>query len=291
MSVDISHIIKNSFRQVGNRMQTEQFVKETIDKLKQNLLIGDADGIIEVNYDGEDNKTTIELPVYDVTFYLHNGFWDIESYYRYSDIVFAHNGMFYLRRLTFDIAKALGEYEAWYTDEFHTWNGNFIDNAETTFDQWYQRVSDDIDKSIPEFDEKQILADQSNYHEIVYHDSFKECIELFDNLQSKLPNFKLLGLKQFGYGYLRCERDGELFLMNEKTLKPMFNEPIDGMSATLNGPEFIVKKGGLSAVVDGNGNYLTDFVKGSFKWKWTNQENNKLRRFIYNETAKIYFVR
>ena len=71
----------------------------------------------------------------------------------------------------------------------------------------------------------------------------------------------------------------------------MFNEPIDGMSATLNGPELIVKKEGLSAVVDGNGNYLTDYVEGEFKWRWTNQGNNPFRRFIYNDTAKIYFVR
>ncbi len=37
---------------------------------------------------------------------------------------------FWLRRLTFDIARALGQNEAWYAEEYYTWNGGNIDEVD-----------------------------------------------------------------------------------------------------------------------------------------------------------------
>ena len=71
----------------------------------------------------------------------------------------------------------------------------------------------------------------------------------------------------------------------------MFDEPIEGMLQSLNGPEFIVKKNGLSAVFDMNGRQLTDFVKGTFNWKWAPynplKNRGEMLRIIYNEEAGI----
>ncbi|MGI6242380.1 MAG: hypothetical protein ACOYJK_02400 [Prevotella sp.] len=149
-------------------------------------------------------------------------------------------------------------------------------------------------KDIPEFDQSAILAqgdDTIPDCEPIYHDSFKECKELFDSLQAKLGDYNLLGLYTIGNGYLRCEKNGLLFLINKKTLKPMFDKPIEGALRSLNGPEFIVKKNGLSAVFDMDGIQLTEFVKGDFDWKWAPFEplkgDDSSKRIIYNKEAGI----
>ncbi len=110
MGVDISHIIKHDFHEVENEQATEEFVKKTMSQLKKNLLIQADDDHWEYNYD--EDETTFKLPVYDVEFTLHNVFWQIESYYHYCQIVMHHGDYFWLRRMTFDIARALNQEEA-----------------------------------------------------------------------------------------------------------------------------------------------------------------------------------
>lgn len=61
---------------------------------------------------------------------------------------------------------------------------------------------------------------------------------------------------------------------------------------TISGPEFVIKKNGLSAVFDMDGNQLTDYVPGVFYWKWSelyecNYDSSTLKRTIFNEEAKI----
>lgn len=294
MGVDISHIIKHDFRLVEDKKASKDFVMKTIERLKKNLLIQEVDDCFDYHHIDDYNETTFRLPIYDVEFTLHNGFWQIESFFHYCQIVMHHGDYFWLRRITFDIARALGQDEAWYAEEYYTWNGNGCEDPETTFEEWMERSINHYGKALPEFDQASIMA-QGDVHipkyEPIYHDSFKECKELYDRLQSKLPHYKLLGLDRTGNGFLRCEKDGLLFLINEETLEPMFEEPIEGMLQSLNGPEFIVKRNGLSAVFDMNGNKLTEFVKGQFDWKWAPYDPIKdkggMLRIIYNEEAGI----
>lgn len=68
----------------------------------------------------------------------------------------------------------------------------------------------------------------------------------------------------------------------------MFDEPIEGILQSLNGPEFIIRKGGLSAVFDMDGKQLTEFVEGVFEWKWAPYKRpGENLRIIYNEEAGI----
>lgn len=293
MGVDISHIVRHNFREVEDKEKSRRFVEKTIAALKKNLLIQKVDDCFEYRYDCEFNETTFTLPIYDVEFTLHNGFWQIESFYHYCRIVMHDSDYFHLRRLTFDIARALGQDEAWYAEEFYTWNGDGCELPETTFEQWMESSRKMYGKPIPEFDQAAIMVQGDVSipdYEPIYHDRFEECKELYDNIQAKIDGYKLLGLNRIGNDYLRCERDGQLFLINEKTLRPMFDEPIEGMLNSLNGPEFIIKKGGLSAVFDMDGKQLTDFVKGAFECEWApynRLESDPYRRIIYNEEAGI----
>lgn len=293
MGVDISHIIRHGFREVENKETSKKFVEKTIAALKKNLLIQNVDDSFEYRYDSESNETTFTLPIYNVEFTLHNGFWQIESFFHYCQIVMHDGDYFWLRRLTFDIARALGQDEAWYAEEFYTWNRDGCEIPETTFEQWMESSLKMYGKPIPEFDQAAIIAQGDAYfhdYKPIYHDRFKECKELYDNIQAKIGGYKLLGLNRIGNDYLRCERGGQLFLINEKTLRPMFDEPIEGMLQSLNGPEFIIRKDGLSAVFDMDGKQLTDFVEGVFEWKWApcnHLKSDPHRRIIYNEEAGI----
>lgn len=126
-------------------------------------------------------------------------------------------------------------------------------------------------KPIPDFDQEAIIK-QGDVHipdyEPLYHDSFKECLELFEAEQVRLGEYKLLGLTFIGNGYYRCVKEGILYLIHSETLIPLFEEPIEAILQSLNAPEFIILKNGLSAVFDMDGNQLTEYVKGEFDWKW-----------------------
>ena len=49
MGVDISHIIRHDFRQVGDRIASSDFVKKTIERLKKNLFIQDIDVVLAMS--------------------------------------------------------------------------------------------------------------------------------------------------------------------------------------------------------------------------------------------------
>lgn len=239
MGVDVTHIIRHEFRDVKNNKAAIAFVNETIQRLKNNLHILGVDDEFELRE--EDYTIKFRLPVYDVEFELHNGFWDVESYYHYCQIVMHDGDYFWLRRKIFDIARALGQNEAWHAAEYYTWNGGNIENPEVPFEDWIDFVNQKYGP-IPEFDQASIM-NQGDVHipdyEPVYHDTFKECRDIFEDIQSKLKGYILLGLEFVGNGYYRCEKDGGLYLINSKTFESMFNEPIESMLQSLNGPKFV----------------------------------------------------
>jgi len=291
VGVDVSHIIRHDFKDLSNHKAALDYTKAAIERLKKNLHLYGADDEFEIEEDC--GEISFSVPIYDVELTLHNGFWQMESFYHYCQIVMHHGDYFWLRCATFDIARALGQNEAWYAEEYYTWNGGNIEDVNVSLKGWLQFAERKYGKPIPEFDQQSVM-NQGNVHipnyEPLYHDSFKECFSKFEDIQAKIGDYKLLGLYYTGNGYCRCEKEGGLFLIDSKSFKPMFNEPIESMLQSLNGPEFIIRKNGLSAVFDMDGHQLTDFVKGRFEWKWGNFDPLKEYhpvRIIYNEEANI----
>lgn len=83
MGVDITHIIKHDFRQTHDIQLSLDFAKKTIEHLKKELLSKNPNESFELQYDEDCSEIRFELPIYDVEFTLHNGFWQIESYLHY----------------------------------------------------------------------------------------------------------------------------------------------------------------------------------------------------------------
>lgn len=297
MGIDISHIVRNDFTQVEDEKASLSYAKKTIEKLKKNLSLPSENdfGLHQYNFDNEKPETLFNLPLYDLEFTLHNGFWQIESYFHYCQIVMHQEDCFWLRRTIFDVVKALGEKEAWHAAEYYTWNREGGDNPEITFEQWMDYILKETGGVIPEFNQKEIM-EQGNVcipeYESIYHDSFEECHNLYDNIQSKVQDKRLIGLYRIGEKYLRFEKDKKIYLCEEDTTQPLFKEPIENILTNLNGPEFVIQKNGLSAVFDGRGKQLTEFTKGVFEWRWhsTNKPSDN-QRVIFNNDAGIILKR
>lgn len=277
-----------------DRQASLAFARETIGLLKEKLHIGCCEEAFELYHEEEYGETIFTLPVYDVEFSLRNGFWLVESSFHYCQLVMHKGDYFKLRCMPFDIARALGQQEAWYAKETFTWNGvGLCELPESTFEGWLESATKRYGAAIPEFDQASILAcdKMADYdYAPIYHDSFEACKIHFDALQLQLTGYKLLGLYRIGDAFLRCEKDDRLFLINEHTLSLLFEELVDDVLCSLNGREFIVVKDGLSAVFDGSGNQLTAYVTGEFEWKWASPDLLNLRyhdRIIFNDEANI----
>lgn len=292
----MSHIVQNEFQQIGDSKASLNFAKETADILQKNLFIRDDIDILQDCYDNGYVITSFSLPVYDLEFTLHNGFWRIESNLHYCQIVMHEGEYFWLRRKIFDIVRALGKNEAWHANEYYTWNGGGCENVRTPFEKWLKSVRANHNKNIKDFDQNKIMAQNEDFDcEPIYHDTFKECFETFNDIQTQIPDYHLLGIYRTGSKFLRCEKNNGLFLLREDTFTPLFDNPINGVLKGLNGPEFIVKKNGRSAVFDSEGIQLTDYVKGSFQWEWAPLNNYgfdfvnvRLKRIIYNKKAGLW---
>lgn len=286
MSIDISHIIRHDFHNIKDEKASVAFVRKTIERLKEKLCIKGLDAYFREEY--EDGYYDFNLPVYDMGFTLHNGFWEIKSWNDYWRLL-SYNGddEFWLQQQTFDIAQALGQNEAWYATERYTWNGGVACEPENTFEEWYEGAVEQYGRKIPEFNPKEIIEEDIyvTEYEPVYHDDFSYCRPSFEQLQSMIPDYRLLGfLKVMGH-YLRCEKDGELYLIDSHTQKIMFESPVDTVYPFANDSAYIVVKDVLSALFDNAGHPLTGFVSGVFDWDVASDRNHTVR--IYNKEAGI----
>lgn len=116
-----------------------------------------------------------------------------------------------LRIRHFDLVRALGLKEAWATHDM------IID----AIDDFYE-ASIPLEEMIeimvgyagyrkcPEFDIKK-GADNEGYG--IYHDSYNDCFELVDIIESKY-NVKVLGLKEFKHHFIRVYKNGKVMLLN-----------------------------------------------------------------------------
>ncbi len=191
MGANITHIIRHDFRYTQDIPRSLEFARNTIDCLKKGLLISNPDTDFELYYDKELKELCFQLPIYDVEISLHSGFWQVESFYHYCQLVRYQGDYFRLRASTYDLARVLRQEEAWYATEYYTWNGGKCETLESTFEEWYEQATKAYGKPISEFNPSAIIA-QRDYpdYEPIYHDSFLECRASFDHLQSDLSGYR-----------------------------------------------------------------------------------------------------
>lgn len=135
MGRDVTHIIRNEFHDITNREAARKYAEKTIAHLKKELYLYGMDAEWEML---DEYNRVFMMPLYDLEFTLHDGFWAIESFYHYCQIVMHNGNHFWLRRKIYDIARVLGQEEAWHADERYSWNGGPLDNVDTTctLEEW-----------------------------------------------------------------------------------------------------------------------------------------------------------
>lgn len=158
MSVDVSHIIRHGFRKVNDISAIKNFVFQTIEQQKEKLCLRGVEDVFRTDFDEEFHEYWFRVPYYDVEIYLHDGCWRIESYFSYHQLFMPYGDNFHIRRVIYDLARALGQSEAWHAAEYYTWNGDGLELAEQSFDRWLpltkKRLMEEKGvKDIPEFNQ------------------------------------------------------------------------------------------------------------------------------------------
>lgn len=276
MGVDVSHIIRHDFHEIHDHEKALDFVKETIEVLKDRLQIKCSnqkfeldDEYIDPDPDWRQETITFRLPLYELEFTLHNGFWLIESFFHYCQLLMPWGDSFLLRELTFDVAQALGQSEAWYAEEFYTWNG-YLDETGSSFEDWVSHAEKKYGKPIPEFSPELFIA-QGNVgvleYEPLYHDSFKEYQEKMHRYRSMVAERgEVLGLHLVSGRFVRCRVGDGINLFDMENREFLFDNPVECILKSFAGNGFVVVEGEKQAVFDADGKQLTDYVPGELTW-------------------------
>lgn len=290
MGVDITHIVRHDFYNLEDRDLAIKYVMDTIHLLKSKLALDEDIESFEFNVDDDYNEITFRPPLYDVEFTLHKGFWQIESYVHYCQIVMHTGDKFWLREMISDVARVLGQKEVWHAQEFYTWNGGTMEDTSSTFDEWISFVKGKFGGEIPEYDYNAIMAQGDvlvpNY-EPVYHDSLKECDNKLRILTDRLDKagYEPIGLLDMG-GYKRCRRksDGSIHLVNMDTLEPMIEGTPEAYYFDFKSAFFVVKQYGKYALFDiREGRQITPYVSEHFRQEWSKEYN--ANRIINDEAG------
>lgn len=243
MGVDVTHIIKHDFKDVKNYKAAKKYLLQTLKMLKEKFCIhlDNDDARFEIR-DEDVEDLMFRLPPFACDFYLRDGFWQIESNFHYCKLVWPIDGVYWLHDRIYDIARALGQTEAWHADEFHTWNCDYCEMETIDFDSWLKKTEKKFlrkhHKPIPLFSPETASIE---CYDTVYHDTFIGCNERFNELQSKIKDYRLMGISRIYKNYVPCEKDGYAYLIDADTLTLISNEPIDAICRVYNDIELVYK--------------------------------------------------
>ena len=292
MGVDVSHIIRNDFYNTNDWDAAVKYTLKTIDLFKTTFAIGDDIESFDLRIDEDFSEIRFDDPSSGATFFLHNGFWQIESYNHYCQIVMHDGDYFWLREMIYTFVRLLGQTDVWHAEEFYTWNGgNIDDNMTIPLDKWLSFVEKKYKAKIPEFDRDAIIA-QGDVHipeyESVYHDSLKDCASKFKAQSERMASvgYELLEIAQEGR-YARCRKlsDNSIHYVNITTLKPLTTGTPEAYYYDFPNPLIVIKQSGKFALFNiAQEKQLTPFVSEPFKKEWISEKNKYL---IINNEAGI----
>lgn len=278
MGVDITHIVRHEFYNVENRDSAMRFVRDTIRSIKRNLSLDESEDAFDIcigRYD--DNEIRFTDPLFGWTFILHNGFWEIESGYHYCQIAMKYDGVFRLRESAFDITRALGRDEMWYTEDWYTSNGGPTEDYDCTFERLIDFIHKEYGNPIPEYDPNGFIWKDNDClipdYEPVYHDLFRQCKEKLDE---KIRKFEPYGYRPIEltdtWGYSRCVRisDNTVHYIHPATFKPLVDGVADEYDNSFGGGVLIVKKQGKYAAYNmKEGCRISEYVAQPFRKEWS----------------------
>ena len=175
MSVGMSLVVRNDFRQRHDVVATVKKLSETAEMLchvlKTNELL--LDFHYEENYFRIYDNREKDDEFMDIL--LFNGFWLIDTAWRYHQYFSYLEERFWLREMLYKYVILLGQNEAYACTEFFTWNGGLLEDEEnTTFEDWQQGCIQKIGHEIQMLDVEDVKFYKDTFYnkEPVYLDKF-----------------------------------------------------------------------------------------------------------------------
>lgn len=308
MSVDLSLIIPNKCRSLrdkndakkcfNNTMESiiryfhgrKQFIKEIIIKDQE-----DEDEYYDIEY-------SFEIPLLNITAFMHAGYWDIWPVANYSHYFHLYRtDMFgkpimWARYVCFNTLLAFGQKEGWVCDEYHSWNSGLDEKEDTTFEDWKSYGKSDEDCTVHEYNVMD-FADVDAYNQkwpdykSKYHDDYKDCFVVLNAIKAKFPEYHILAVDEPLPGYVVAAKDDGIYLLNYETGEALTDFPIDDCRNDFNGAGFQIFKGEQSAFFCKGGKQLTEFRVGDFSWDWDTVNPLSLRQIITDKaTGKRFYI-
>ena len=308
MSVDLSLLIPNKCRSLRDKEDARKCFNEMMERIVR-FFHGRKQFIkeITINEQEEENEYydieySFEIPLLNITVYLHAGYWDIwpvASYCHYF-IPYATDMLgkpcMWARYVCFNTILAFGQKEGWICDEYHSWNSGLEEKEDTTFEDWKTYGESDEDSSVYEF-EVMDFADVDPYnkkwpdYQSKYHDNYKDCFALLNAIKKVFPEYDILSIEEPLEGYVVAAKDDEIYFLNYRTGESLTDFPIDDCRNDFNGAGFQIFRGEQSAFFCKGGKQLTEFRIGDFSWEWDVSGNFSLRQIITDKaTGRRFFT-
>ena len=174
---DLSIIVKNDFNQRSDEKVTLKKIEETTEMLNRELKTDVFKTFQDPEYNDyevidtrKDNDEIMEITIYD-------GFWMIDTGWRYHQYFHIHEGKLWLRDMMSKYVRLLGATEAYVCIEYNSWNSQFWKDEKTTFDDWLAGCTADLGHSIETLnlnDSTNFYTEKPDYKEPVYLDIFKD---------------------------------------------------------------------------------------------------------------------
>jgi len=303
MSVDVSLIIPNKCRSLRDKEYARKYLDETIEQITK-YFHGRKGFVTNINIQEEEDEISeieysFDIPLLNVSVYMHPGFWDVWPVARYSDyfIPFGKD-MFgkpkmWARRDCFNTLLVFGQKEGWICDEYHSWNSGLTSYA--NFEDWKAYGNHAEDSVINEFNVMD-FADVDPWNQkwpkykTKYHDNYKDCHAVLDEIKKRFPTYDILTIDKPFAGHVLAANDEGLFILDIETGKSFTDYPIDNCKTDFNGAGFQIFRGEESAFFNPEGKQLTEFRIGDFSWKWDSRDCNLLGQIITDEATGKKFL-
>lgn len=286
MSVTAEIFVRHDFFELDNFQKSEMFVKQTIDQVKQVLSIDENyDHFQYWGYYDEDNKWSdiqFNIPLLNLSVHLKPGYWCIWTRSNYCQVTNKFNGRLHIIDDAFDIARALGQNEAWLCDEFieQEFEENSLDEILTAASKRW---------GITEYPYSELIKNDDNAFPTparFYHYDFAEIAKEFDELKTRCGDYTPTTINHICSSFVRVVKNGKINLLNAD-LKPVFERGLDNIFK-IEGKEFVCRQGRKIALFGDDAKQLTDFVAGEFDWEWPDSFHDNLDRICYfNKVAKV----
>lgn len=306
MSVDLSLIIPNQCRSLKDKELARKCFDETMERIaryfhgKKEQFITDIEIIEEADEDdGYDVTYSFDIPLLNISAYMHAGYWDIWPVARYSQYFYPYSEdrfgkpKIWARNYCFNAMLAFGHKDAWICDEFHSWNSALDDNS--TFEDWKAYGNDTKDGTIPEFnlmDFVEVNPENRHWpdHQEKYHDDFKEYHAVLETIKQQFPEYEILTIGFPLPEYTLAAKGEGLYLLNMETGESLTEYVISNCRADFNGAGVQLFRGEESAFFNRVGKQLTEYRVGDFEWKWDTRDDFDLRQIITDKATGKRFT-